>query len=136
MSKLVYEKPEMLVEAFVPTQSVAATCGEQIQKVLYLSDNELVCDGDGGKQDNGHKFTFDNLMKQSAKMGISEATVKNWQKDGELSVFSGKVAGCELMFDEHVNGDVVELGKLLTGTGSFNAGNNHKVAIDGVVIGS
>lgn len=62
MKKMVYEKPLMLVEGFVPTQSVANGCGnnlviEPVEMPLYNEDgsyvtNKAYCNCGN----NGHNF--------------------------------------------------------------------------------
>ena len=127
MGKLVYVKPQMLVERFVSTQSVVAACEKiQVGRAAIIKENDPVCDA----QHNGHRF-------RPKKMLMNHSVYQEeWLKDGQLGVFNEGISGCELLYDKHLGSDMNLLGQLITGNASFDEDGKHKMVIDGIQIQS
>ena len=137
MKKMVYEKPLMLVEGFVPTQSVANGCGnnlviEPVEMPLYNEDgsyvtNKAYCNCGN----NGHNF--------------DPRKVEEFDDDenGVVVLFASS-NNCELKYDllssnnKKGNEDFIELGKLLTANGnnSWSGDNGHRLVVEGTRIPS
>lgn len=119
MEKRHYVRPEMLIESFIPTQCVAANCGN-------LVDYPPVSVPSSGGV---------HICTQSS-CGHTVQNVKNYDsdKDNFVSIFNSW-SNCEIRYDIDASKDVVQLGRILTGTGSWNS-HEHKMVIEGVQIPS
>ena len=127
MEKLVYEKPTMLIEEFVPTQSVALNCGTNIvdMEPMDLQDGMHIC----SHSNCGHKIK--NVVGQLIKEG------KDIDHNGKISLFNTNE--CELCYEDFIeknpDNPVLALGNYLVGNNSWNS-NEHKMVINGVKIPS
>lgn len=124
MKKLTYEKPEMLVEEFVPTQSVAATCGTTIdQAPIDAKVGEVICsrvkNNGSTEPDKGH------ILGNKYDINV----------DGYVNIFNSTNGCTEYMYDKDAGGDIVKMGSDLTGTGAWNSDQHHMV-VNGVKIPS
>lgn len=115
MKKLVYEKPAMLVEEFVATQSVAANCGTTInQAPINAKVGEVICyrvkNNGSTEPDKGHDLldTYDTNPK-----------------DGYVNIFNSTNGCTEYTYDKDAGGDIVKMGNDLTGTNSWNSDQHH-----------
>ena len=125
MKKLVYEKPEMLVEGFVATQSVALNCGMDYTHDPIPMNEELtptICKCGN----NGHHLGWDKIEEY-------DKTGPENEPDGVVTLFNANT--CELVYESFDN--IVELGNLLAANGnnSWNS-NKHRLVIGGVQIPS
>lgn len=114
MKKLVYEKPMMLVENFVATQSVALNCEGFTSAPVELKIGDPGC----SKGDTGHK--------------ISVIPVGDINNDGRITLFNAG-NGCDMIYESYSSAAAV--GDALIGNGSWNS-TKHAMVIGGVQIAS
>lgn len=124
MNKLIYEKPDMLIEGFIATQSVAASCGTTIdQEPINAKVGDVICsrvkNNGSTEPDSGHILNdmYDN------------------NKDGYVNIFNSTNGCTEYKYDKDAGGDIVKMGHDLTGTESWKS-NQHHMVVNGVKIPS
>lgn len=139
MKKMVYEKPLMLVEGFVPTQSVAANCGTN---VVDLDPIELGIDSNGvgthicDQTTCGHNVNTSLLEKWT---NPDDSGFKDINNNKTISLFNS--GECELVYESFIdpngkkNNPVQELGAYLLGNGSWNS-DTHRMKINGIKVPS
>lgn len=117
MKKIVYEKPEMLIEEFMATQSVAATCEYTAEEVANMGKAIKVTPGDKGCShgDGGHKVVPSVLEYDD-------------NSDGTTAVFTSAINACELCYDTDAGSNIQSLGTIINGTGCFSS-DQHKMMI-------
>lgn len=123
MAKMKYEKPDMLVETFVATQSVAANCGwvpDYDPMEIGLNDlpmkicNHKKCD---------HYLTEEiyNNPSPNGKLCALKEYDKNDSKS--VTIFNGK-GECEIVYEDY---GVEVLGNMLTRTGAWDSPEHQMV---------
>lgn len=113
MGKLLYEKPIILIEKFIPTQCVASTCeysAVDVPEAVKIKPNDSGCI----KKKDGHRV-------------INEVLRFDKNSDGYVAVFTDALA-CELRYDVEAENDIQKLGTLINGTGCFSS-DQHKMMI-------
>lgn len=116
MGKLIYKKPIMLIEEFVPTQSIAANCGSTInQSPIDAKVGDVIC-----------SRVKNNGSTEPDKGHILE---REYDKDGNgyVNIFNSTNGCTEYTYDIDAGGDIVKMGQDLTGTGSWNSDQHHMV---------
>ena len=128
MGKLKYEKPVMLIEGFVPTQSVAASCDDAAydMKAIDVKQGDHTC----SHKKCGHE--------------VSAEFVKNYDRDGNgsVNVFSSYTGCSECIYGEtmivgtnEVIDTLAELGEVMNKNGAWHS-DQHAPVIAGVPIPS
>lgn len=119
--KKVYERPQMVVETFNATQSVAAGCSSApVLKPMDVYVGQHVCKSDTCGHNVQDSFVTPTLDTDG---------------NGAVTIFTADQS-CEYIFPTK-NGayDVVAAGRAMTENGSWNS-NVHAMVIGGVIIPS